>query len=303
MTDRVLFKAARTAVSLAKPKKKESFLVVTDTKTLEIGQAIFDAAKEVSNAFLIVMTPTGRHGSEPPVIVAEAMRTADIVYCPTKFSLTHTNAAREIKKRNARGATLPGITKSVLVRGMNADYSSIKKTNARLAKAMSKAKRIRVVAQDTEFVVERGARKVITDEGAVIKGNVVNLPGGEVFFSPADFKGYFTGTHGKVKAKTFEVENNKVMHIADSALKKEVWGIKNARNIAEFAIGTNPGAEMRGVTLEDEKVLGTCHVAIGDSKSIGGNTEAAIHWDFVIKKPSIWFDETLIMKRGKLVKS
>lgn len=301
MVSKKLLKSARTAVSLAEPKKKERFLVVTDTEKCSIGKALFQAASEKCEALMIVMKPTGQHGREPLSIVANAMQESDIVYCATRYSLTHTDASRKTAKKKGRVATLPGITEGVLTRGMDADYKSIRKTNSRLAKKMKKAKVIRVKARKTEFFVKRGKRKVVEDGAQVKKGSVVNLPGGEVFFSPKGFEGYFTGTHGAMKNKTFIVRDGRVRDCMDSKLKKKIWGIKNARNIAEFAIGTNPGAKMKGVTLEDEKVLGTCHVAIGDSKSIGGTTNADIHWDFVIKKPDIWFDKEKIMEKGKLL--
>ncbi len=40
---------------------------------------------------------------------------------------------------------------------------------------------------------------------------------------------------------------------------------KNADNIAEIGLGTNPVAKIIGNVLEDEKVHGTCHVALGDN--------------------------------------
>ena len=64
----------------------------------------------------------------------------------------------------------------------------------------------------------------------------------------------------------------------------------NARNIAEFAIGTNPNARLIGNLAEDKKLMGTVHFAIGDNKSLGGGVEASIHLDGLMLKPTVTAD-------------
>jgi leucyl aminopeptidase (aminopeptidase T) len=72
-----------------------------------------------------------------------------------------------------------------------------------------------------------------------------------------------------------------------------------SRNLAEFGIGTNPKARL-GNVLEDEKVLGTCHIALGDNSTFGGKVRAGIHIDGTILKPTIKLDEKILMKNGRL---
>ena len=50
---------------------------------------------------------------------------------------------------------------------------------------------------------------------------------------------------------------------------------KDARNIAEFGIGTNDSAKLSGVLLEDEKVMGTVHIALGNNISMGGTCKCS----------------------------
>lgn len=45
---------------------------------------------------------------------------------------------------------------------------------------------------------------------------------------------------------------------------------KDAFNIAELGVGTNDKAIITGKILEDEKVLGTVHVALGNNIGFGG---------------------------------
>lgn len=55
------------------------------------------------------MTPRLNDGNEPPLLVAEAMKSADVILIPTSKS-SHTSARMEASEKGARIATLPGIT-------------------------------------------------------------------------------------------------------------------------------------------------------------------------------------------------
>ena len=80
---------------------------------------------------------------------------------------------------------------------------------------------------------------------------------------------------------------------------------KNADNIAEFGIGTNEKAERFDNILEAEKILGTCHIAIGDNSAFGGEIRANVHIDLLIDKPTITLkigkEKVKIMEDGKLL--
>jgi aminopeptidase len=76
---------------------------------------------------------------------------------------------------------------------------------------------------------------------------------------------------------------------------------KDARNVAEFGIGTNDRAILTGLIIEDEKVMGTIHIAFGDNKSMGGSVRVASHLDGLVKSPTVWFDDRMIMEAGKLL--
>ena len=76
---------------------------------------------------------------------------------------------------------------------------------------------------------------------------------------------------------------------------------KDAYTVAEFGIGTNDKAILTGNILEDEKVMGTIHIAFGDNKSMGGSVRVASHLDGLVTKPSVWFDDRPIMRDGRLL--
>ena len=85
--------AKNVLISCLAAKPGEEVLVVTDDTRVSIGQALYEGAKEIGcEAMLVVMQERELSGQEPPKAIAEAMKAADIVVCPTAKSLTHTNA-------------------------------------------------------------------------------------------------------------------------------------------------------------------------------------------------------------------
>jgi leucyl aminopeptidase (aminopeptidase T) len=77
----------------------------------------------------------------------------------------------------------------------------------------------------------------------------------------------------------------------------------NTNNLGELGIGLNRKAGIIGNMLEDEKVYGTCHIAIG--ANYDNDAKALIHLDGLIKSPTISVmvegEEKMIMKDGELI--
>jgi aminopeptidase len=78
---------------------------------------------------------------------------------------------------------------------------------------------------------------------------------------------------------------------------------EGARRLGEFAIGTNPSINrFTGNTLFDEKIKGTCHMALGASiPGTGGVNQSALHWDMVcdLRQDSrIYADGELFYENG-----
>ena len=73
------------------------------------------------------------------------------------------------------------------------------------------------------------------------------------------------------------------------------------RNLAELGVGTNERAGLTGNVLEDEKILGTVHVAFGASAGIGGIVSVPIHLDCVVLDATLELDGTLVLDKGQFV--
>ena len=313
-----LDKASRIAIKdCMGAKKKEQILVITDENKREIGLSLHQNALALGHeSFLLEMKSREINGEEPPKFVAEAMKMADVILCPTTKSLTHTDARRNAAALGKRIATFPGITKETMIRGLNADYKKISKLTIKLAKMMDKAKTVRVTAPNgTDITMSLEGRKGIASKGLFHKkGESGNLPTGEAYAAPVEGKteGVFVADGsfaviGILKTPIkIKVEKGLATEITGGKEAKQLIKMlskfgKKGRNIAEIGIGTNDSAKLSGLLLEDEKVLGTVHIALGDNKSMGGKVNVPIHVDGVIKKPTVYFDGKIIMKNGKLL--
>lgn len=299
-------------------KKNEKILVITDELKREIGTSLHENAIRLGYQSLLVEMKSGKiNGEEPSPVIADLMQKFDVVFCPTAKSLTHTNARRAASANGVRIATFPGITKDVMIRGMNADYKAISKRTIKLQKILEQGKSIRVTAPaGTDITFKIAGRKVIPSKGLFhAKGESGNLPTGETFLAPVEgtsngvfvVDGSMAGL-GLIKNANIkiEVENGYATKISGGTLANKLKIMldkvgKDARNIAEFGIGTNDSAKLSGVLLEDEKVMGTIHIALGNNVSMGGSVNVPIHLDGVVKKPTVWMDGKLIMKDGKLL--
>ncbi len=300
--------AAETAVRQCLDLESgESCAVVTDDERASIGEALYEVAAGITDDAVIVRYPPGEtHGSEPPEPVAAAMAGADVVLAPTTKSLSHTRARTEANEAGARVATLPGITEDVFTTGLEADYDSIAAHCEAVREQVADAEEIRVTtAAGTDISFGIGDREWLSDTGIVHEpGQMSNLPAGEVFVSPETADGTFVvdGTmrpHGLLAdghRLTFEVEDGLVTHISDDEIRETVEGAAEtvgdaAYNLAELGIGTNVAVtDLVGSVLLDEKAAGTVHVAIGDNAGIGGETEAPIHLDGILREPTVYAD-------------
>ncbi len=318
--DKELLNAAEIALKdCLKVKKDEFLLIVTDTELSEIGVALREAAVALGlDPVLVEILPRERNGAEPPAIVTEAMVKSDVVVAPTSKSLTHTEARRKACAAGARVATMPGITKETMVRCLNADYYRIAERTEKLAEILTTADLIHVTSPSgTDITLPIKGIKAIPSTGLFHEpGKFGNLPSGEAYMMPEEGKsngvfvvdGSMAGI-GNLEGKTpikVRVENGMAVEItggpeADLLREKLAAVGEKAFNVAEFGVGTNDAARIIGNILEDEKVMGTIHIALGNNMSMGGTVDVPIHLDGIIKGPSFELDGKPIMKDGKLL--
>jgi len=167
-------------------------------------------------------------------------------------------------------------------------------------------------ANGTDLQLDLAGREAIPDAGDLTeRGAFGNLPCGEGFISPAGGNG------------TLVIDGSMAgIGLVDEPVELVVEGghLTSARGgqgmafmelltahgddgttIAELGVGTNEKAKLTGEVLEDEKILGTCHIAFGASAGIGGTVQVPVHLDCVVMKPTLELDGEAIVRDGELL--
>jgi leucyl aminopeptidase (aminopeptidase T) len=295
----------------------ERVLVVTDDPLRAIGAALRRASVGLgAETLLVEITPRRSTGEEPPPEVATLMGMMDVVLCPTSKSLTHTDARRAASAAGVRVGTLPGVTEEIMVRCMNADYHAIAARTHRLCRRLERSREVHVTAPGgTDIVMPIAGREAHASSGLFReKGQWGNLPTGEAYLAPVEGQsegvvvvdGSMAGV-GLVRTPIrITVERGYATAIEGGEEAARLRALlephgRDAYTVAEFGIGTNDRAILTGVILEDEKVMGTIHIAFGDNKSMGGSVRVASHLDGLVTAPTVRLDGEAIMRDGVLL--
>jgi leucyl aminopeptidase (aminopeptidase T) len=312
--ERGLIRAANIVIDKCLAVKSgEKVVVVTDEPCRVVGVSIWNALQRRTDPLLIEMMPRKIHGEEPPKIIAEALKNSDVFIAPTSRSLTHTQARIIANRNGARGATMPGITVEMMLRALNADYSRIERLTKKVGRMLDIAKRAYVESDaGTKLAMDLTKRVCCLDTGMVKqRGGFSNLPAGEAYIAPVEnsssgvvvVDGSFAPIGAIPRPATVVVKSGRIIGLKGNRRMSATFNRygKSERTLCEFGIGTNYRAKITGNVLEDEKVLGTIHVAFGNNLAFGGRNRACIHLDAVIKKPSVWLDDRLIIRKGKFL--
>ncbi len=247
----------------------------------------------------------------------------DIVLCISTYSATAPLTAFA-KKYGFRGATLHGLNQIILNSGLAVDYREVSKMAEKLRLGMTRADWVEI-----DFVVdgathtlrlELGQQEAQKSHGICDDGpDVANLPAGEIYFVPVSANGEFP--------MKYEDGTLGLMKVADGrSIKAELirgdQGVIDAHNskmindpvtgeIGELGFGTQE-LPVSGRDIQDEKILGTIHVATGRSDHLGGaltpekfaSAKNATHDDILFaphKTPEVNVAQARMHRDGKLL--
>ena len=301
-------------------KPGEMLLVVTDTVRAELARPVFDKALALGlKASYIEMSPGRVNGEEPPGTVANAMLGADAVVAITKASITHTSAKKSFVVQGGRIISMPlGVGSNRYIRdifesgGMTVDVRRMSE-NIDLLEARIKGTRLARVLTGlgTDLTIDYAGREFLRENGIVREpGGFTNLPAGEMWVAPvsADGTAIIDASVSNIGRLTSPLElafaGGRVTSISgDQAEELErllAPAGGQARRIGELGIGMNPRARICGLMLEDEKVGGTVHIALGNNMDFGGDNDAQLHVDMVITGPELYIDGERVDLHGYL---
>ena len=151
----------------------------------------------------------------------------------------------------------------------------------------------------TDLTLTIEGRRAIADDGDLRSaGSLGNMPFGEGFIAPTGGEGRLVATtiagQGRVGEAVLEVRDGALAHAHGPAGHQLLETLDRhgpaGRNLSELGIGAHHAARICGNVLEDEKALGSAHIAFGSSSSFGGTVTVAVHIDCVVPDARIALD-------------
>lgn len=293
-------------------------LVVTDAKNFDAGKAIHTAARSIgASSTLTMMPPMAAHSNEPAPPVAASLLEADVFFMTTYQSFSHTTAARKAQDAGTEMVVMRGVTTEMMLEGsVNTDYEELGKVTRTVRDVLHEGRSVGVktdLGTDVEFDISE--RPAFTLSGPKTETGLggVGLPPGEAPIAPVEGSSggvividYSMDNIGKLSAPIrLFVEDGYVTEIEGGSDAETLRALladkgKSARNIAEFAIGTNRDSRLIGNLAEDKKKRGTIHFAIGDNVSLGGSVQSDLHLDGVVLNPTVIVDGKTVVEKGQL---
>ena len=208
----------------------------------------------------------------------------DIILCITEWSATAPLTAK-CKEFGFRGATMHGMNDIILNSGLSVDYDDVSSDAEKIRVVMTKAERIEI-----DFTLEDG--RVLTAALGLdkqeaqkshglckgMKPDVANLPAGEVYFVPRDANGQFPmkyedGTLGVLDVKDRNIVKSTLIEGDQATIDSHNARLEDdpmTGTLGELGFGTQV-LPVSYSDIQDEKVLGTCHLATGRDDHLGGD--------------------------------
>jgi leucyl aminopeptidase (aminopeptidase T) len=292
----------------------EDVLVVVDSPLQDVGEALRDEAQRAeADAVLAVMSPRETHGTEPPRPIAAALAACDVFIAPASRSLSHTQARKRATDGGARGATMPTVTADMLARLMDVDFDLLRARSHAVATLLDAADEAHVTCpRGTDLRLDLSGRRGLADDGDLTaRGAFGNLPCGEGFISPAGGEGTMAtrsiASLGLVQGHPahLTIEGGRLTQASgptgERLLELLTGAGEQGTNLAELGVGTNDRAQLTGNILEDEKMLGTVHIAFGASAGIGGTVDVPIHLDAMVTDATLTVGDVAVLDGGRYV--
>jgi len=207
----------------------------------------------------------------------------DIMLCISTYSATAPLTAFA-KQFGFRGATLHGVNDIILRSGLAVDYNEVSKDAEKLRLALTRADHFEIDFQVENKIytlkLECDQQEAQKSHGICLvnEPDVANLPAGEVYFVPTGGEGEFImqygdGTIGLQTVEKGKIINSSLIRGNQSTIdehNKKIESDPVTGELGELGFGTQD-LPVSGRDIQDEKILGTMHVATGRSDHLGGS--------------------------------
>jgi leucyl aminopeptidase (aminopeptidase T) len=245
---------------------------------------------------------TGNHNAQIPNEIKEIIKKYNLVLAMTEFSASSSLLPIcQTKGSITRCASMPMLEKSMEKTALKANYKDVKKYALILEEMLNNSKGAEILfSTGDKLYVDLRHRKAFAEAGDCRKaGQFINFPSGEACKAPYEAISEEIDELGESKTEgilpvkyedelvKYIIKNNRITEIIGEGKKAEEMRKffsenHTRRNIAEFALGCNPNAEIIGNILEDEKV--GFHIAYGMSTHLGGKVKSDMHLDICYAK-------------------
>ena len=248
----------------------------------------------------------------------------DIILCISTYSATAPLTAFA-KQYGFRGATLHGVNDIILNSGLAVDYNEVSKDAEKMRLALTFADFFEI---DFQVSNDKHTLKLDCDRQEAQKSHgiclsdepdVANLPAGEVYFVPTGAKGAFPMQYADGTLGLQQVNGGRVTRATLIRGDQAVIDAQNAKladdpvtgELGELGFGTQV-LPVSDRDIQDEKILGTMHVATGRSDHLGGDltpdkfarTQNATHDDILFspsKTPHITVTQVRMHRNGESI--
>lgn len=316
-----MLKGARKLLEVcASTQPGEEVLILADYETERQGRVLATAAYDLgAEPILTFMVPRQRDGQEPTRTVAQAMKHADVILTPVSKSITHTAAMKAAVEAGARALMMTQFSDDMLIQGgIQADFAAIAPRCRALAQRFHEGKHLHLTTQagtDLTMSIEGRPGNALTC--LVNRGQFSPVPNVEANVSPVegsvngrlvvDASVPYAGIGVLTEAIDVSVKDGFIDGISGGRQAKDLrrvldsFGDPLVYNVAEIGLGLNDQSRLIGLMLEDEGVVGTAHIGIGTSITLGGFVKAACHYDLLLWHPTIEIDNRRVVDAGTFV--
>lgn len=248
-----------------------------------------------------------------------------IFLCLSTYSATAPLTAFA-KRFGFRGATMHGVNETILNTGLAVDYNEVSRTAEKLRLGLTRADWVEidyeVAGQRYRLRLELARQEAQKSHGLCRgeKPDIANLPAGEIYFVPAGAEGFFPmkyhedGALGLMKVAGGRVVDASLLQgnpARIEAHRQKLASDPVTGELGELGFGTQV-LPFAGRDIQDEKILGTFHLATGRSDHLGGhltpdkfaNRQNATHDDILFappKTPEIKAPQVRMHRDGKTV--
>lgn len=227
------------------------------------------------------------------------------------------------RRMGFRGATMHGCNKTILETGLSKNYDEVSEKAERFRQALTFSDDVviefEVFGKKYRLKLELGRQDAQKSHGICrTPGEIANLPAGEIYWVPTGAEGQFPlrakedGTIGLMEVTGGRIRNGTLLKGNPKTLEAAVARFKSdpaTGELGELGLGTQV-LPVAGADIQDEKILGTFHVATGRSDHLGGpltpdkfaNRKNATHEDILFaphKTPEINVNGLWMHKDGK----